>query len=342
MKYVIQKGDSLSRIAKRLGMTVKDLAEMNGIPEAKLNYIRAGDSLNVTDRKKESIKQQVAQVTQKAPTRARSPFSTMIGGELKSRFTDLPEEPKKKAPVNPRQRAMQQRREAAATPSRGLMARSQQRQTTQEDSDGGVFSLLTSTPANAFAAAIGNSPVLGSEFFKDAENEILRRIAADKIKSGSTGIVYSDYNKEAGSKIGYQMGLPDVSDPTEALKFTLGRTDLVRDGDKIVAADEFDFEGEEKIAEKSIIDQVKFLADRAGQYLSGDLSTYGAIHSVGEVFAPPGQGPSFRIDLGTAEDLGISKQQFNRLPTLDDYSSRYKGRIKQRPIRDLFKKRGIL
>lgn len=330
MKYVIQKGDSLSRIAKRLGMTVKDLAEMNGIPEARLDYIRAGDTLNVKDRKKEAIKQQVAQVTQKAPPRARSPFSS------------LPEEPKKKAPVNPRQRAMQQRREAAATPSRGLMARSQQRQSTQEDADGGVFSLLTSTPANTFAAALGSSPVLGSEFFKDEENEVLRRIASEKIKRGSTGILYSDYNKEAGSKISYRMGLPDVSDPTEALKFTLGRTDLVRDGDKIVAADEFDFEGEEKIAEKSIIDQVKFLADRAGQYLSGDISTYGAIHSLGEVFAPPGEGPSFRIDLGTAEDLGISKQQFNRLPTLDDYSNRYKGRIKQRPIRDLFKKMGIL
>ena len=80
MKYIIQKGDSLSRIAKRLGMTVKDLADMNGIPEAKLNYIRAGDVLKIADRKKiKAIKQQVEQVTQKAP--------------------------KKKAPRNPRQRS---------------------------------------------------------------------------------------------------------------------------------------------------------------------------------------------------------------------------------------------
>ena len=108
MKYVIQKGDSLSRIAKRLGMTVKDLAEMNGIPEAKLNYIRAGDVLKIADRKKiEALKQQVEQVTQKAP--------------------------KKKASMNPRQRAMQQRREAAGTPSRGLMARSKDREAPQQE-----------------------------------------------------------------------------------------------------------------------------------------------------------------------------------------------------------------
>lgn len=108
MKYIIQKGDSLSRIAKRLGMTVKDLADMNGIPEAKLNYIRAGDVLKIADRKKiEAIKQQVEQVTQKAP--------------------------KEKAPTNPRQRAMQQRREAASTPSRGLMARSKDREAPQQE-----------------------------------------------------------------------------------------------------------------------------------------------------------------------------------------------------------------
>ena len=177
-----------------------------------------------------------------------------------------------------------------------------------------------------------SSPVLEEDFLRIDEYNALKGLAKGAIKRGRSGLSYRDYNRDAGSKLGYRMETPTdiVTDPFQALKFTLGRAEIVRDGDRVVVADEFDFDSPENISEKSLLDKIKFLADRTGQYFADDISAYGLAHSVGEVFNPKGSGPSFRIGLGSAKDLGISDEQFTDLPTLEDYNSRYAGRIKQR------------
>ena len=307
MKYVVQKGDSLSAIARRLNVNMRSLAAFNKIKD--VNKIFIGQEIKV-------------------------PEQPVVNRAAEQAAQVMKQQPKRRGRMNPRQRAMQNK-STAPVESKGLMARSQQMEK-------GSPSLLSQTPTKVFLTSLVSSPVLGKDFFKDSEYNALVDISKDQLKKGKKGISYSTYNTEAGSKIGYGMDIPDLEDPREALKFTLGKTDFVRDGDRVLAADEFDFTGEEKIKEKSMLDQVKFLADRTGQFLSGDISLYGFGHSVGEVFSPPGQGPSFRVDLGSAEDLGIDQKQFNSLPTLEDYTQRNKSRIKQRPFRDLLQSLGVI
>ena len=77
-------------------------------------------------------------------------------------------------------------------------------------------------------------------------------------------------------------------------------------------------------------------------YFQNNVSEYGLAHKVAEAYgANPGHGPSIRAAIGTAEDLGISEQQFNRLPTLADYNKKNAGRIKQRPIRKFLQDIGV-
>lgn len=332
MRYKIQKGDTLSGIAKKFGTSWNQLARDNKIMNP--DKIKSGSSIIVPQAQKPTMETQVETVT-----RTRSPLSAMIGDKVISRTTpkiQRSQEDLQRTPImNPRTKTIKSKTTAVPVKSKGLMARSQKKADESQ-------SLLSQTPTKVFLTSLVSSPVLGKDFFKDKEYEALKEIGRDQIRKGETGATYSTYNKAAGKKVGYKMELPDLNDPREALKFTLGKTDFVRDGDRIIAADEFDLEGKEKISKKSMVDKIKFLANRTGQYLSGDMSLYGFGHSVGEVLSPPGQGPSFRIDLGTAKELGVSNSQFKNLPTLDEYKSKYKDRIKQRPIRDLFKSLGII
>ena len=46
MKYKIKKGDTLSKISRNLGVSVKDLAKLNNITD--VNKIQTGKSLNIS------------------------------------------------------------------------------------------------------------------------------------------------------------------------------------------------------------------------------------------------------------------------------------------------------
>ena len=50
MQYKIKKGDTLSAISRKLGISVKDLAEANNIKD--VNKIQAGASLTIPQPKK--------------------------------------------------------------------------------------------------------------------------------------------------------------------------------------------------------------------------------------------------------------------------------------------------
>ena len=329
--YIIQRGDTLSQIASKFNVDMHELAEMNGIRD--INKIQTGKTLKINQPSFLDTVQETLSSFRKDPEPVQ---------EVPEPVKEVPETAEKVF-INPRQRAIQNRSTAKSTPSRGLMAQSQKRSLSEVEEDKkNTFSLLTSTPAKTFLTSLVSSPVLDQNFLKDTEYNILKEISAAKIKRGKTGLTYSDYNKEAGSKIGYKMKMPDVSDPTEALKFTLGKASLVREGNNIIVADEFDFQSGENKSDESIFDKIKFLTDRTGKFLSGDISKYGLAHSLGEVVTPAGEGPYFRIVLGTAEDLGINKKQFNKLPTLEMYTKKNKDRIKQRPLRNFLAQLGIV
>ncbi len=138
------------------------------------------------------------------------------------------------------------------------------------------------------------------------------------------------------------MGMPDLASESVNLKFTLGKADIVRDGENIVVADEYDIGEIGGIGEQGQLEKLKFLTDSVMSYFQNYVSEYGLDHKVAEAYgANPGHGPSIRAAIGTAEDLGISEQQFNRLPTLADYNKKNAGRIKQRPIRKFLQDIGV-
>ena len=296
----IKRGDTLSKISKETGVSVSDLVKLNNIENP--DFIRAGDTLVLgAEAQRQPDKREV-----RKPVQREEPKRTGIRAAA-ARST-----------------------KAAPTESRSLMTRSRQRPTRERTE--APASLLTSTPIKTFVTGLFSSPVLKEDFLRVDEHNTLKGLAKGAIDRGRTGLSYKDYNRDAGSKLGYSMETPTdiVTDPFQALKFTLGKAEIVRDGDRVVVADEFDFNSPENISEKSLVDKIKFLADRTGQYFADDISAYGLAHSVGEVFNPPASGPSFRIDLGNAKDLGITREQFDDLPTLAEYSDRYEGRIKQR------------
>ena len=324
-KYIIQPGDTLGKIAKRLNTTIKALADFNKIKDP--NKIYAGRSLSIPERQSRSDMDRYV----------RNELLKDSGSNKTSAVRKAPPKTKRTAPVNPRLRATRSRREGTPTESKGLMARSRKRSEANP-------SLLSSAPARAYAAGMLSSGVLTEDFFRPDEFGTLTNLVVGKVKKGSNNMFYGDYDEAAGSKINYEMEIPsDIStNLKKALKFTTGRMDIVQHKGKVLGADEFDFEGKEKISEQSLIDQVKFLADRTGAFLKGDIGLYGTAHSFGEVFNPPGEGPSFRIDFGSPEELGIDQEVFKNLPTLESSEKENAHRIKQRPLRDFFRSLGVI
>lgn len=363
--YVIRKGDTLSRIAQNSGTTVSALADLNGIARDKVDRIYAGQSLKL----RAAPPTMAAQVAgSQAPQssfldRMSSSVSTLFNPKTESKSKPLIQKTSYRAPTNPRAKAIQNRGVTTAPKeSIGLMARSQQiaeaerpqpiatvdssksKALATESKFSKARSLLSSTPAKAGLTSMISSGVWTEDFLAPDELTLLREIAVKKIKRGQSGLTYSDYNRSGGSKVGYGMDIPDVARADEALKFTFGLGELVRDGKRVIAADEFDFGTADGIGDDSFMDKLSFVSDRVGRYLDGDetMKFYGLVHSVGEAFGPnPGQGPSMRANLGTAEELGITKAQFNKLPTLSQYKANNKSRIKQRPVRDFLRKIGL-
>ena len=335
--YRIKRGDSLSGIAKKLGTTVKNLQALNRIEDKDVNLIFAGDDLKIPERAADVARLKQAIADQTAGRRGSGKTTLMKTSAVRKAPPREVIEAERTAPVNPRLRATRSRREGTPTESKGLMARSRKRSETNP-------SLLSSAPARAYAAGMLSSGVLTEDFFRPDEFGTLTNLVVGKVKKGSNNMFYGDYDEAAGSNINYEMEIPsDIStNLKKALKFTTGRMDIVQHKGKVLGADEFDFEGKEKISEQSLIDQVKFLADRTGAFLKGDIGLYGTAHSFGEVFNPPGEGPSFRIDFGSPEDLGIDQEVFKNLPTLESYEKENAHRIKQRPLRDFFRSLGVI
>ena len=186
------------------------------------------------------------------------------------------------------------------------------------------------------------SQVWDEGFFSSKENERLKEIVANKLKTGGRNISYKDYDPEAGSKISYKMQLPDLGDVNKALKFSIGKGSIVRDGNNILVADEFDFHGKAGIGKKGLVDKAKFVIDKFGDFIKDKESAYGFAHSFAEAVGPNvGEGPSIRARVGTAKDFNLSPDQFNKLPTLDSYTKRNKGRIRPKPVRDFLRDIGL-
>ena len=207
---------------------------------------------------------------------------------------------------------------------------------------GGLGSLDTlldaiPTPIKAGITSLFHQGTWDEDFLNKEERARLKEVVAERIKANSSSISYRDIDpQKKGSGIGYGMELPSFSDVNKTLKFTIGKADIVRDGNNVMVADEFDFplSSETKKLE-GFVDKANFLANKAVEAVTEygkenpSVSFYGLAHYIGEVAGPQeGEGPSVRFNMGSPEDLNISPQQFRRLPTLDAYKAQNQHRIR--------------
>jgi GH24 family phage-related lysozyme (muramidase) len=182
--------------------------------------------------------------------------------------------------------------------------------------------VLPTAPKLYAKAMSGDRGIWKEDTFSGEEQAQLKDIVAEKIKKGNFLISYSDYDKEGGSKIGYGMETPDSS---MGLKFSLGKAKIVRNGNKIMVADEWDIDSPEKINEMPVMDRMSTLFKKVK---SGDISMYGFAHLIGEAFGPQaGEGASIRATIGTAKSLNLSKAQLAKIPQLKQYEAENKHRI---------------
>jgi len=182
--------------------------------------------------------------------------------------------------------------------------------------------VLPTAPKLYAKAMAGDRGIWKEDTFSGEEQAQLKDIVAEKIKKGNFLISYSDYDEEAGSKIGYGMEAPDSS---QGLKFSLGQARIVRHGNKIMVADEWDIDSPEKINEMPVMDRMATLFEKVK---SGDTSMYGFAHLIGEAFGPQaGEGASIRATIGTAKSLNLSKAQLAKIPQLKQYEAENKHRI---------------
>ena len=203
---------------------------------------------------------------------------------------------------------------------------------------------LIPTPWKAGLTSLISSDIWDETFLDKPELDLLKNVATKRIKEGGSIISYKHIDPEvAGSNISYRMDMPDFRDPKKGLKFVTGQSTIVRDGDDIFIADEFDLPRSTETKDiEGTWDKLKFLAKKGGKWVKGlseetpEVSTYGMAHFVGELLGPQeGEGPSLRFNLGSREELGISPEQFNRLLTLDQYEEKNAYRINPSNMKEI-------
>ena len=166
---------------------------------------------------------------------------------------------------------------------------------------GTAASGMFGTPYGQYIRGIlgSNNREYGTEIFKEKEVDLLKDLAVEQVKNGSFQINYKNIGADITKNLSYNMKLPDKMSAKDAIATTLGTSSLRRDGDRLIIVDEYDFQKPDEEPKET--------------------SLYGTAHQIGEIFNPPGQGPSIRADLGSWKELGLNEKQFSQVPTLESY-----------------------
>lgn len=150
----------------------------------------------------------------------------------------------------------------------------------------------------------------------DGELKAIRSIVSRNVNRGNPKISYQDYG-DAGDNLGYGVDLPDISSSLEQVRLLLGRASIQKDkNDNLVVVDDYNYNAPEEEKNASVFDRAAMFYD---DYTTKNMSLYGAAHRFGELF---GESIPVKINLGTAEDLGISKKQLNKIPLLASESNK--------------------
>jgi len=292
MKYLIKRGDSLAKIAKRYNTTVKDLAKLNKIKN--INKIYAGDTilLSSTESNRRPIVEQIKAQQRTVGTNPRS--------------------------VRPRSQDRNQRKREFKTGT-GLTFSVDKKQTGRRERiqpESRQPSLLSRVknkinepvlPTNIRQLVydvFGGNATLTENDLKSAEIKALKDAVISARSRGSGNVNYVDYGTEGGtyddiggSKVyGGAKELPNASlikrinDPNYSMKTTIGQAKITKN----------------KKGETVILDRYNFNNAKDGtfkDYLAEAKKTgtnlYNQARLVGQFFgSAPGEGSPVAINLG--------------------------------------------
>ena len=198
----------------------------------------------------------------------------------------------------------------------------------------------------------GFTSIATEKLLAPKELKELKNIVVKGVKEKKTGISYTSKNpkntsygpKEVSGKApSYAIDINLNPTVRETLKFTLGKADIVLNGNTLMVADEYDMPmdagvlktlgtTEEKLRSGSLIDKLSYIFNADDSKASGPVGTQGMAHRWGELFAAgEGEALSQRYSLGTLEELGLTKQDVSHLLTLAEYEKRKLAKGKMNP-----------
>ena len=293
LTYNIKPGDSFSKIAKSNNLSVEELTNLN--PNIKnINKIKSGDNLNIG--KELNIK-----IPEKKELNLISKLKNKVTekfGSVDSLKQDILDTASAKFDLN-------------VLPTHIDFAFDN----LKSGLSGGFFGSGVRTETN----------------FLDKEKEVIDDIVIRSLKGGLNGVSYKYFKDESQGtgrvqdNIGYTLSDESVinsfTDPRAALKFTLGRADLVSlpNGD-LMLADESDFYGKQGLRETSLSNRISLLSKEIQKYSDKKITTYGLAHKILELFGSgEGKGISTRYRLGNWKNYGITEKRFNSIQTLEHY-----------------------
>ena len=150
--------------------------------------------------------------------------------------------------------------------------------------------------------------------------------ASKKIKQGNFSFQY-DFDKVGAKDVGHSTstGIPDLRKPEKTFKFFLGAAEIVRHGSKVYIADEYDYNYNLDLRDQGIFDKIGGIFQQYQRFAKGEVGAFAVVDSILERFqSKPGEGMSVRLELGTAESMGLTAEEFDKISTLDSYEEKNK------------------
>ena len=272
--YIVKGGDTLSRIAKKQGIPMEEIARLNNIKD--VNKIYEGQQLKFSAKEPEVI------IAQAKAVKAAEPIKEIEKTKPQEEQATRP--PSRKRTV----RALRKNVENKSS--------SRTRRQVAEQRSGGLFNSQTFKNLASYINPFGKDKTEA-----DYSPEVVAQLkiaAQNAVKSGRTNIDYGDYSKE--SNVVAQTGMPQQRTrdrlltravkgeltPTEEAAFSVGGAQVEVEGDDVFVTDIYDFaklKDEERTTENR--DRYSYLRDFMSKI--------------------PGNEFRSKIKIGSKEELGL-------------------------------------
>jgi len=293
MQHIVEQGDTLSQIAQGLGVDMNQLAELNQIQDP--NKIQVGQILNLVGLgdQQQPIEQQpivapTPPVSESTVEHQESHIPTSVRWWFEHLFKDKSNE------------------EGAVIRTEASLKRKEY---------GRLKNISINTVIQRGLGQLENDDNFVK--WKAREEEAGRPLYINDFV-----LIYDDYDESGRSDVGYNTGttLEQLGDPSFNLKQSMGTLRLFTHKGKVYAGDEQNFpsrEGEEPLGKQDLINR---LIEIVKTGVGTGLDIKGIGHRIAEAFGPDmGDGMSARILIGGKKELGLSANDFKKIPTLEQY-----------------------